>query len=408
MKLKKFALRGLIVLAVLVAVCMFFSRTVQTITTPKVQIITAEKGRFEEKLTYTAQVYYEDTETIIADNPYGMVAEQAHVQPGSHVRAGDAIFTLTLPGYNEKKAALQAEYSVLSVRLMELDAANYGLPKEAPQRELYDAMVSSNIALNDAVYAARLAAAQGGTASQEELQSAQAAYDEACAAYSLYLAENPESEAILTYVNAREALLVEMEALMEQMLTLDVAMTQPNTVTAPRDGYIVSVDATELSYVLTAEGCEPVLRCLAPGRTIAEGTRADVATELHGSKRSSVIGMTGSFLHIAIPDALTDSLPTLMDTGAQISITNRAKQATTLLPTSAIRGSGEDAYVYQIEYVYGGILSTKSMKVVKVPVTVIERSNAVVSIVEDLEDEDLAVREDRVLTDGQTVMQYVN
>ena len=37
MKLKRFALRGLIVLFVAVALCMFFARTVQTITTPKVQ-----------------------------------------------------------------------------------------------------------------------------------------------------------------------------------------------------------------------------------------------------------------------------------------------------------------------------------------------------------------------------------
>lgn len=36
MKLKRFALKGLIVLAVVVALCMFFARTVQTITTPKV------------------------------------------------------------------------------------------------------------------------------------------------------------------------------------------------------------------------------------------------------------------------------------------------------------------------------------------------------------------------------------
>lgn len=97
-----------------------------------------------------------------------------------------------------------------------------------------------------------------------------------------------------------------------------------------------------------------------------------------------------------------------MDTGVQVSITNRAKQATTLLPHSAVRGSGDAYYVYQIEYVYGGILSTRSMKVVKVPVTIIERSSTTVSIAEDLEDEEIAVREDRALTDGQTVMSYVN
>lgn len=408
MKLKKFALRGLIALAVMVALCMFFSRTVQTITTPKVQIITAEKGRFEEKLTCTAQVYFADTETITADDPYGMVVGQTHVQPGDFVHAGDAVFTLVLPGYAEQKVALQGEYAALSTRLMELDAANYGLPREAPQQELYDAMAATNAALDEAVYASRLAEMQGETARSEAVRAAQAAYDEACTAYHAYTAENPGSEAVLAYVNARNALAADMDALMAQMLALDLAMMQANSVTAPRDGYITAVNVDSLSYTLTAEGCVPVLRCLAPGRTIAEGTRADIATEGGGSKRSTVIGMTGSFLHIEIPENMVNDLPPLLQTGAQVNITNRAKQATTLLPVSALRGSGEDTYVYKIQYFTSGILGAKGMKVVKVPVTIIQRSSTTVSIAEDLEGDKLAVREDRLLTDGQTVMEYVN
>ena len=408
MKLKKFALRGLIALAVTVVLCMFFSRTVQTITTPKVQIVTVEKGRFEETLTYTAQVYFADTETCTADNPYGMVAEKTHMQNGMQVHAGDTVFTLILPGYAEQKASLQAEYAALSTQLMALEAAHYGLPRETPLQALYDAMAAANAALDEASYASRLAVMQGKAAQQEAVQAAQAAYDEACAAYQAYIAENPGSEAILAYVNARNALAADMGALMAQMLALDLAMMQDNTVTAHRDGYITAVDAANLSYTLTAEGCEPVLRCLAPGRTIAEGTRADVATELSGSKRSAVIGMTGSFLHIEIPESMLNDLPTLLQTGVQVSITNRAKQATTLLPVAALRGGGEDTYVYKIQYYTSGILGVKGMKVVRVPVTVIQRSSTTVSVAEDLEGDKLAVREDRLLTDGQTVMEYVN
>lgn len=408
MKLKKFALRGLIALAVTVALCMFFSRTVQTITTPKVQVITAEKGRFEEKLTYTAQVYFAQTETIIVDNPYGMVAEQIHVQPGAYVDAGDAIFTLILPGYWEQKAALQAEYSALSTELMELDATHYGMPQESPLTDLYADMAAANAALDEAVYADRLSALQNGTTLSEKVQAAQTAYDKARAAYHAYVVENPESEAILAYVNARDKLVADLEALTAQMLALDLAMLQNQTISAPRSGYIAAIDAGSLAYTITAEGCEPVLRCLAPGRSIAEGTRADIVTDLYGTKRSTVAGMTGSFLHITIPEGLTDALPTLMEFGAQVNITNRAKQATTLLPISALRGSGEDTYVYQVKYTYGGMLASKSLMVVKVPVTVIERSSTTVSIAEDLEGDNLAVREDRLLTDGQTVMLYVN
>ena len=52
MKLKRFALRGLIVLFVAVALCMFFARTVQTITTPRVQLVQSTSGRFEDKMTF--------------------------------------------------------------------------------------------------------------------------------------------------------------------------------------------------------------------------------------------------------------------------------------------------------------------------------------------------------------------
>lgn len=64
MKLKRFALKGLIVLAVVVALCMFFARTVQTITTPKVQLVTGTTGKFEQAMKFTAQVEFPEKEDV--------------------------------------------------------------------------------------------------------------------------------------------------------------------------------------------------------------------------------------------------------------------------------------------------------------------------------------------------------
>ena len=50
MKLKKIALRGLIGVAVAVALCMFFSGTIENITTPKVKLMKASRGKLMEKL----------------------------------------------------------------------------------------------------------------------------------------------------------------------------------------------------------------------------------------------------------------------------------------------------------------------------------------------------------------------
>ena len=50
MTFKQKALKGLVILAVVLGVSMFFSRTIQTITTPKVQQISASRGKLEEKI----------------------------------------------------------------------------------------------------------------------------------------------------------------------------------------------------------------------------------------------------------------------------------------------------------------------------------------------------------------------
>ena len=49
MSMKKFALKGLVILAAAVALCIFFSGTVRTLTTPKVRFAQAKMGRMEQE-----------------------------------------------------------------------------------------------------------------------------------------------------------------------------------------------------------------------------------------------------------------------------------------------------------------------------------------------------------------------
>ena len=48
MSKKSKVLKAFLILAAAIAVCMYFSRTIQTITTPKVKLVTAEVGRIEQ------------------------------------------------------------------------------------------------------------------------------------------------------------------------------------------------------------------------------------------------------------------------------------------------------------------------------------------------------------------------
>ena len=64
MKLKKLAVRGLIIFAVVVALCMFFSGTIRTITTAKVKILTPRQGRFSQQVELTGKVVFPEAEAV--------------------------------------------------------------------------------------------------------------------------------------------------------------------------------------------------------------------------------------------------------------------------------------------------------------------------------------------------------
>ena len=64
MNLKKFAVRGIVILAICVALCMFFSGTVRTITTPKVRLTAAKRGKLEERVELACKPAFPEVDEI--------------------------------------------------------------------------------------------------------------------------------------------------------------------------------------------------------------------------------------------------------------------------------------------------------------------------------------------------------
>ena len=62
--MKKWAIKGLIGTAVFVALCMFFSGTMKTLSTAKVKIVTAKSGKLEERLSLEGTLVFPETEEI--------------------------------------------------------------------------------------------------------------------------------------------------------------------------------------------------------------------------------------------------------------------------------------------------------------------------------------------------------
>ena len=84
---KNRALRALLTLTVAIALCMYFGRTVQTITTPKVKLVQATQGRVEQKIRVEAEPYFpvqtEITLTTALDYPARI--DKVYVKPGLYV-----------------------------------------------------------------------------------------------------------------------------------------------------------------------------------------------------------------------------------------------------------------------------------------------------------------------------------
>ena len=273
MKLKRFALRGLIVLFVAVALCMFFARTVQTITTPKVQLVQSTSGRFEDKMTFRAQIYFAETEEFTVEEAKDMniTVDKLYVRAGNYVKKGDIIFTAKTPSYEEEIKKVREDYDAKNKELLELDVQNRKLSKESYQNTMYQQLLDAQDTLSEATYEARYAAAKESVvltgdvstwqsqlalsgevsddlkAAVNKARTAQAAYEEARAAYFAVL-DNKKlkvSDDVFQYITKRNSLMEEIENLNQKMVTLTVLETSLKAVVAPRDGYIIELKVAE-------------------------------------------------------------------------------------------------------------------------------------------------------------------
>lgn len=72
MSKKSKVLKAFLILAAAIAICMYFSRTIQTITTPKVKLVTADVGRIEQKISAALTPYFPRQDGDHSDQGQGL------------------------------------------------------------------------------------------------------------------------------------------------------------------------------------------------------------------------------------------------------------------------------------------------------------------------------------------------
>ena len=452
MNKKKFALKGLLMLFIVIALCMFFSRTVQTITTPKIQRISATKGKLEQKISLYGEIYFPETQDIKIENArkLSVTVEEVMVRPGYYVKSGDPIYRFYAPDYETKYKEIKDKYDEKVAEYADTIADNLRMKQSSGQNDLYTDMLDK---INQ-FYAVRYdliacAAAENYTLPEDEtlwgditdgsenLNALSASFKEKDTARNetvkaltnVYLGNSRVArigDSTFEYIKNKEKLEKEIDALSAELIAFEELHQSLLTICAPHDGYITaaelkvgdSYDGSKSAYTMTTAEAAPVLRVdvtnvdktlreklkVVLTDTDTESEIASLETTAEGKKyvyvalSSKVLKDAGGLSHLTSAEAIP------------LTITYKAQKSTTLLPASAVRSDGSGQYyVYVVQQNYGGgLLGSGGYTLSKTPVTVIELSDQLVAVEDDLSYREIADREDRALSDGQAVMDYVD
>ena len=474
MTTKQKALKGLLILAVVLAACMFFARTLQTITTPKVQKIKPVRGKLEEKISLQGEVHFSGGEDIVIPEAAGLGATVAKVtaREGYQVKKGDLLLTLTAGEFDGKMETLKGEYDKATRELVDEVAKSVRLLQSSGHNNVYNALLAANDLQYEKQYAAQALAQKLGfdlpsdirawgpppkpsdnknkrvgppldikqieKPAEDKYPGLAKAIDEAYEAYlavyqkqeellNLYTGVGDikrESNSTFEYIKKRDGLAERVQKTAEKMLALEKKQQAMAEIRAPHDGFLTkfslktgdAYDGAKPLYTLSKEGETPGLRCditdikktLRKGMKVAvegiskELTISDIRLETD-SRKYAYIDLTAKQI------SELGGLSSLMEKKVPLSIIYKADKTTTLLPASALRTDNDGSpYVFIIQQQYGGMLSNNQSTVKKTPVTLVEKSDKMVSITDELSYNEIADQEDRTISDGQQVMEYVD
>lgn len=445
---KQRALKALAILAAVIALCMFFARTVQTITTPKVQRVSPTKGKLEDKIPLTAQVYFPQTEDIVISDAADLhlTVDQVKTKTGAQVKKGDVIFTAITPDYESRRKDIQDSYDKKVRELAKEHAGHVRLNSTSAQNDAYNALMKAY----DAYYAARYQVRLDAQTAAYTLPEDEAAWSElpdapekvqqsaaACAAARLTLDESYQTlrnfytkggrigDSTFDYIKNMDGFREEIDEYAAQLMALDTLHQSLVTITAPHDGYITSLtlktgdsyEGVKAAYTISAADCQPVLR--ADISKVTKTLKEDARVTLGNGAATKVAGLetAADGTKYALIDLNKDVLKAggglttmLQEASIDVTVSYKAAKNTTLIPASALRQDSDNSYyVYVVNQTYGGgLLDSSGYTLQKTSVTVLEKADKMVSIAEDLQWSEIADREDRALSDGQAVMDYVD
>ena len=441
--MKKAAVRAMIILAAVVALSLFFSGTIRTMTTPKVRFISARNGKFEQVLELTGKIQFAEEEEILLEVPEGtsLTVSSVKVQAGDYVEAGAPLFSAVVADLEKTMDELQKEYETAQSSLRKQTRKNGEIRLSRSEQSwlnAYDAAVEADTAArNSRLEMLSLLTAEGLSLEEDALpEKASEALKEAWDAWRQAQEKSTEASARLSSlqrfaisdeiwedISTRRELQAKMDETDAKMAELTVLARRFRNYPAPHAGYVTVVsvekggrlDPGATLVKMTPEKGQPVIRVTISSlkQTVSKGMTVQVVRESWEEWKTKVIATgvasdASRYADVEVTREIIDgfsSVRNMMKNDVKLRMTTRAQEATCLVPASAVRGEEKNRYVYVSEEqssTFGGT----QIKVRKTPVTVLNESDTVVSVSEDLTFYKIITQEDRPIEEGTTVMAY--
>ena len=440
MRFKRFALRGMIVLAVVIALCVLFSGTIRTLTTPKVRYAPVKQGKFENVTELTGQVVFPEEEEIRLTVPEdaSLTVTKVFVSAGQKVKKNEKLLSCAVTDLEKTLARLRQEYDTAQDTLDEWERKNGGL-RLTRNEQLWQEAYESTKEAEQAEREARMDALS--LLGMEEIPEAlpEKASQEASEAYEAWRSAAEKAtdarqtlqsldryaipEATWTLLKSKQEAEEKKADAENQMMTLMLLNRQVSTVTASHAGYISEVSVEKGGTIsgetvlmkMTAEKQDPVIRVDISNikQTVKKGTTISVNSDSWGRVDTKVVntGLTSSGHPYADAEINQEviyalgSVDEMMKAEVKLRLSTKAQESTCLVPAAAVRGNGDGRYVYVGEQQTSAFTGS-SIKVQKISVTVLAESASTVSIAEDLSRSKILYMEDRAITEDGTVMLY--
>ncbi len=442
--MKKWAIRGLMTLGVVVALCMFFSGTIKNLTTAKVKIAVPKGGRLEEKIELKGALTFPRTHEVKPPLESGesLVVTRVAVANGYRVAKGDPLLETEVADYEKTRAELNEVYQAAQKAYLELERKNSGLYLRRSEENwiaAYDALAQCGQDLMQARLELRVIAEGLGLSLVDDrlpegtedaaLLEAQRRVEEASKAQQEAQRQFDDvnrlgiQDKVVEYITQNRELTARMQKAQDGLLRLETLRRQTAVLTAPHDGYVVSVpvkagdvyNGKTALLVMSAQGQEPVLRADVDEleRIIEKDTKVEITREGGKAleKRVMETGMNAmgrKIIDVELTDTDVTALggcASLLEKQVDLSITYKAAASTTLLPSASVRGVGSNRYVYLINEEWSKTGKTV-LRVQKLPVTVLAEFGDTASVENELGNSRVAYMEDRAISEGSEVMAY--